>query len=95
MGVKSYQSRQSRVSEVMSNDRYSQTRKSMQRDQSKVKIETKIRIEKDLPEDLYSISGQKANQLAYKSMNPCLYYSLTVFLYAVEVVLSITLNDIG
>ena len=67
----------------------------MQRDLSKVKIATKVEIEKDLPEDLYSISGQKANQLAYKSMNPVIYYSLTLLLYAIEVVLAFTIDDIG
>ena len=79
----------------MRDSKYDQLRKSMQSDNNKVKLTTKSKIEKNLPEDLYSISAQKANQLAYKSMNPTIYYSLTLLLYTIEVILAIALDDIG
>ena len=79
----------------MESERFSKTRDSLKADLSRVDNITKKTIEVKLPEDMFSISNQKANQLAYKTMNPVIYYSLTFILYIVEVILSICLNDIG
>ena len=52
---------------------------------SRVSTNVKSVIEAALPDDLGDINAQEATELAYKTMNPAIYYSVTVILYACEI----------
>lgn len=47
-------------------------------------------IEKDLPDDLNSISTLEVTAIGYKSMNPTIYFVITIVLYTLEVILGLT-----
>ena len=74
-------------------------RKSISLDLNKKLLKTQEKIENDViplvHDDKLSVSDKKTNKLGYKSMNPVIYYSLTLILYFVELILSIYLNNIG
>ena len=57
--------------------------------------ERKSEFQKNLPDDLSKMSVLEMNQLAYKTMNPIIYYVVTLVLYAVEVYLAIVVTNIG
>lgn len=52
-------------------------------------------IEKDLPQNLEGMDSRKLQALAYKSMDKRIYVGVTLLLYALEVSLSIIVNDLG
>jgi hypothetical protein len=78
-----------RGSEIMTDERFSQTRQSLQANLTKVARETVAAVEKDLPDNLQEVSGQEAAALGYKSMNPVIYNGATVLLYVIEVTLGL------
>ena len=74
-------------------------RKSISLDLNKKLLKTQEKIENDViplvHDDKLSVSDKTTNKFGYKSMYPVIYYSLTLILYFVELILSIYLNNIG
>ena len=85
----------SRGSEIMTNERFSQTRQSLQANLGKVARETLAAVQKDLPDNLQEVSGQEAAALGYKSMNPFIYNVCIVILYITEVAFGLSGIEIG
>ena len=70
-------------------------RDGLMKSQRSVKDRVRKAVERNTPDDVSMHSSQKLNQLAYKSMNPVIYYLATFVLYAMEIWLSIVVDDIG
>jgi len=79
----------------MTDERFSQTRQSLQANLSKIDRKTVAQVEKDLPDNLNAVAAQDAMAMGYKSMSPTIYNGCTLGLYAVEVALGLAPMDIG
>lgn len=61
-----------------------------------VRRESLLNMAKEIEQmDMSTVTTHEINQLAYKTMNPFIYYFVNVAMFVMQAVLGIILNDIG
>lgn len=85
----------SRGQSEIAQDRFSEVRQTLQSRISKVNPRVTQKVEEALPDDLNGVTAQEASGLAYKTMNPVIYNVTALVLYVIEVILGITISNIG